>query len=43
MSYFTVFEITRKAIPFWFPVSIVFFGVWGTIILSETRNFGAYY
>ena len=40
MSYFTVFEITRKAIPFWFPVSIVFFGVWGTIILSETRNLG---
>jgi len=40
MSYVTVFEITRQAIPFWFPVSFVFFGVWGTVILSQARSLG---
>jgi hypothetical protein len=40
MSYVTVFEITREAIPFWFPVSFAFLGLWGTVILSQTRNLG---
>ena len=40
MSYITVFEITKEAIPLWFPVSFVFFGVWGTVVLSQTRNLG---
>jgi hypothetical protein len=40
MSYVTVFEITREAIPLWFPVSFVFFGVWGTVMLSQSRNLG---
>ena len=40
MSYVTVFEITREAIPLWFPISFVFFVLWGTVILSQTRKLG---
>jgi hypothetical protein len=40
MSYVTVFEITQQALPLWFPVAFVFFGIWGAVILSQTRNLG---
>lgn len=37
MSYVTVFEITREAIPLWIPLSFLIFGLFATIGLLD-RN-----
>lgn len=38
MSYITVFEITHRSVPLWFPVAFVLFGLFGTISFLLTRN-----
>jgi hypothetical protein len=40
MSYVTVFEITHEAIPLWFPVAFLLFGVVAAILLLDSRGLG---